>query len=77
MYVGVCNSVTEKQIFDAAKKGAKTVKHLKETLGVASECTSCVGCAKACLKQAHHAHGNAHQHHQSISLEAVRMACAA
>lgn len=53
MYVCVCNAVTEKQIFNAVKKGAKTVKHLKDTLGVASECTSCVGCAKSCLKAAH------------------------
>ena len=53
MYVCVCNAVTEKQIFNAVKNGAKTVKDLKETLGVASECTSCVGCAKACIKEAH------------------------
>lgn len=53
MYVCVCNAVTEKQIFNAVKNGAKTVKDLKETLGVASECISCVDCAKACIKEAH------------------------
>jgi bacterioferritin-associated ferredoxin len=32
MYVCVCNAVTERQIYQAVKHGAKTVKHLKEQL---------------------------------------------
>lgn len=58
MYVCVCNAVTERQIHQAVKKGAKTVKHLKEELGVGTECGRCVSCAKACLKEA-----QAEQHH--------------
>lgn len=53
MYVCVCNAVTERQIHQAVKKGAKTVKHLKDELGVGAECGKCVSCAKACLKAAH------------------------
>ncbi len=53
MYVCVCHAVTERQIHHAVKHGAKTVKHLKESLGVGSECGKCVSCAKACLKAAH------------------------
>lgn len=52
MYVCVCNAVTERQIHQAVKDGAKTVKHLKDQLGVASECGACVGCAKDCIKAA-------------------------
>lgn len=52
MYVCVCNAVTERQIHQAVQDGAKTVKHLKETLGVAAECGSCASCARACLNEA-------------------------
>jgi bacterioferritin-associated ferredoxin len=53
MYVCVCKAVTEKQIFKAAQAGAKHVKDLKESLGVASECGRCADCAKNCLREAH------------------------
>lgn len=56
MYVCVCNAVTERQIHQAVKKGAKTVKHLKDSLGVGAECGKCVSCAKACLKVAQDMH---------------------
>ncbi len=52
MYVCVCNAVTERQIHESVQEGAKTIKHLKEQLGVASDCGRCVSCAKACLKEA-------------------------
>jgi bacterioferritin-associated ferredoxin len=52
MYVCVCNAVTERQIHQAVKDGAHTIKHLKDTLGVAKDCARCVGCAKACIKEA-------------------------
>lgn len=69
MYVCVCNAVTEKQIFNAAKNGAKTVKDLKDKLGVASECTSCVGCAKSCLKAAHEELKQQHQQPHFIPVQ--------
>lgn len=52
MYVCVCNAVTEKQVFSAVSAGARTVKDLKNTLGVGAECGRCASCAKQCLKQA-------------------------
>ena len=59
MYVCVCSAVTERQIHQAVKNGAKTVKHLKDQLNVGTECGRCVSCAKACIKEAH-----AEQHHR-------------
>ncbi len=53
MYVCVCHAVTDRQIREAADKGAKTLKDLRRELGVTSECGRCATCAKACLKQAH------------------------
>lgn len=53
MYVCVCNAVTERQIFAAAKAGAKNMKDLKRELGVGAECGRCASCAKACLREAH------------------------
>ncbi|SDK58754.1 bacterioferritin-associated ferredoxin [Methylophilus rhizosphaerae] len=53
MYVCVCNAVTERQVHQAVRNGAKTVKDLKEQLGVGAECGKCASCAKACLKEAH------------------------
>lgn len=52
MYICVCKAVTEKQIFKAAQAGAKHVKDLKKSLGVASECGRCASCAKSCLSDA-------------------------
>lgn len=55
MYVCVCKAVTEKQIFQAAQNGAKHLRDLKKTLGVASECGRCASCAKSCLSDAREA----------------------
>lgn len=52
MYVCVCNAVTERDIHQAVENGASTVKHLKESLGVSADCSSCASCAKACIKAA-------------------------
>ncbi|MCB4811125.1 (2Fe-2S)-binding protein [Methylovorus menthalis] len=53
MYVCVCRAVTERQIFQAARAGAKNLKDLKHELGVATECGRCASCAKQCLREAH------------------------
>ena len=52
MYVCVCRAVTDRQIFQAARQGAKNLKDLKRDLGVASECGLCASCAKQCLREA-------------------------
>jgi bacterioferritin-associated ferredoxin len=49
MYICVCNAVTERQVIHAVENGVSTVKQLKETLGVGSDCGKCVSCAKACI----------------------------
>lgn len=52
MYVCVCQAVTERQIHEAARDGARTLKDLRRDLGVASECGRCASCAHQCLKEA-------------------------
>ncbi|MFM9913222.1 MAG: (2Fe-2S)-binding protein [Methylophilaceae bacterium] len=52
MYVCVCMAITERQVHQAANNGARTLKDLKRELGVASQCGSCAGCAKQCLREA-------------------------
>lgn len=41
MYVCICNAITDKQIRQAAAKGATTVMDLTNELGVAAGCGSC------------------------------------
>jgi bacterioferritin-associated ferredoxin len=58
MYVCICKAVTEKHIHVAAAQGVKTLKELRNTLGVGADCGRCSGCANQCLKQAHHSKKN-------------------
>ena len=41
MYVCICNAVTDKQIRQAAKRGANDLWSLERELGVAAGCGSC------------------------------------
>lgn len=50
MYVCVCQAVTDREIHQAAKDGAKTITDLRRDLGVGTECGRCVSCARKCLK---------------------------
>ena len=52
MYVCVCKAVTERQIHQAARDGAQTLKDLRRDLGVTTECGRCASCAKQCLREA-------------------------
>ena len=52
MYVCVCRAVTERQIDNAVRAGARTLKDLRRELGVASECGQCATAARQCLEQA-------------------------
>jgi bacterioferritin-associated ferredoxin len=54
MYICVCQAVTEKQIHAAVRDGARTMKDLRDTLGVGIECGACGSCAKQCLREAKH-----------------------
>lgn len=52
MYVCVCRAVTEKNIRDAVQAGARSMKDLREQLGVSEDCGCCGSCAKQCLRDA-------------------------
>ncbi|MBL6985532.1 MAG: (2Fe-2S)-binding protein [Methylobacter sp.] len=50
MYVCVCQAVTDREIHQAARNGAKTLSDLRRDLGVGVDCGRCVSCARQCLK---------------------------
>ena len=50
MYVCVCNAVTERHIVQAVEQGARRLRDLRDSLGVAAECGRCASCAHACLR---------------------------
>jgi bacterioferritin-associated ferredoxin len=52
MYVCVCNAVTERHLRQAVRDGAKTLRELRDTLGVAGECGRCASFALDCLRSA-------------------------
>ncbi|MCK9622701.1 MAG: (2Fe-2S)-binding protein [Methylobacter sp.] len=52
MYVCVCQAVTDLDIHQAARNGAKTLKDLRRDLQVSVECGRCASCARKCLKSA-------------------------
>lgn len=52
MYVCICQAVTDRQITEAVRQGARSVKDLRRDLGVTAECGRCAGCARDCLRSA-------------------------
>jgi len=52
VYVCVCKAITDHQIREAAKNGARTLDELRRDLGVASECGNCAAYARQCLEEA-------------------------
>jgi bacterioferritin-associated ferredoxin len=69
MYVCVCRAVTEKNIRDAVRAGAHTMKDLREQLGVGEDCGCCGSCAKQCLREANAelSHDNPHKRHLYVA----------
>ena len=57
MYVCVCLAVTDRQIREAARNGARTLKDLRRDLGVTRDCGRCASCAHECLQEAHGGQG--------------------
>lgn len=51
MYICVCNAVTERQVKQAVKEGACSLRDLRDCLGVASECGRCAKSALDCLRE--------------------------
>ena len=52
MYVCICNAVTDREIRAATALGARTIDDLRVSLGVASCCRKCEGCAQGVLEKA-------------------------
>jgi bacterioferritin-associated ferredoxin len=52
MYVCICQAVTDLDIHQAARNGAKTLKDLRRDLQVSVDCGRCASCARKCLKSA-------------------------
>lgn len=52
MFVCVCKAVTDQQIREAARNGARTLDDLRLELGVASECGNCAAYAAQLLEEA-------------------------
>lgn len=52
MYVCVCQAVTDLDIHQAARNGAKTLSDLRRDLLVSVDCGRCASCARKCLKAA-------------------------
>ena len=51
MYICVCNAVTEREIRRCAQLGACSLNHLREGLGVASNCGKCKAAAVEILRE--------------------------
>jgi bacterioferritin-associated ferredoxin len=73
MYVCVCNAVTERHIAQAVEQGARRLRDLRDSLGVAAECGRCASCAHSCLRMtlgesSAHAAGNSGTY--SLAMEA-------
>ena len=60
MYVCVCQAVTDRQIREAAERGARTLKDLRRDLGVTLDCGRCAACARDCLHEARAKHKDSH-----------------
>jgi len=51
MYVCICHAVTDRQIRKAVDEGARTMRDLRQQLGVCSSCGKCGPCAKELLAE--------------------------
>lgn len=51
MYVCICKVVTDRDIREAVERGVCTMRDLRNTLGVATQCGRCAKSAKTCLNQ--------------------------
>jgi bacterioferritin-associated ferredoxin len=51
MFVCICRAVTDRQIRNAIAGGARSMRELREKLGVCSDCGKCGPCAKEMLSE--------------------------
>ena len=69
MYICICNQVTDTQIREEIERGAHSVRHLRESLGVTNQCGKCGNCVKQCVKE--------HKDMPFISEELIPSTCSA
>jgi bacterioferritin-associated ferredoxin len=50
MYVCICNAVTERDIGNAVAGGYRSLRELREQLGVGACCGRCCDCARGVLR---------------------------
>lgn len=56
MFVCICNAVTEKDIGSAVAEGCRSLRELREQLGVGACCGRCCDCARGVLQDTLQAH---------------------
>lgn len=54
MYVCICQAVTDHEIRDEVRAGARAMKDLQQRLGVAQCCGRCAPCAREVLAESIH-----------------------
>ena len=54
MYICICNSITDTQIRAAVTKGYATLGDLRENLGIASCCGSCIPMTESILDESNY-----------------------
>ena len=52
MYVCICNSVTDRQIFQAVDEGAATMNEISNRYSIGSNCGKCIALAQRVFDQA-------------------------
>jgi len=51
MYICLCNAITDRDIVNAAERGARSSEDLAHDLGVGLGCGRCTSCAKSLLSE--------------------------
>ena len=49
MYICLCNAITDRQVIQAAERGARSAEDLAQHLGLGLGCGRCISCAKEVL----------------------------
>jgi bacterioferritin-associated ferredoxin len=54
MYICICNAISERQVRECAKRGARSVEEVAVELGVGAGCGRCLECTAEVIKEVHH-----------------------
>jgi bacterioferritin-associated ferredoxin len=53
LYICICNAVTERQLKECARSGARSLEDVAFQLGVGTGCGRCRECASGVLREVH------------------------